>query len=382
MLNSPIPATALRTTKAANCVEEYDVLIAGAGCAGCATAISLSAFAPQLKVCLIGPSPVAGVWRIGETLPPLAEPVLQHLGLWSQFVSAGHYASYRTLSAWADSHLRSNEFLLHPYQRGWRIDRSKFDRMLLAVTKERVTLHVTARVTGISRDSRRWKVSSSDGSQYHSKMLVDATGRAAVLARLLGCQFVSVDKLMCSFVHLAAANDRNEDLVIEAVSDGWWYSAKIPNDRRIVAFMTDVDVMRKKRMADPQHWFAALAETKYIFEGARSSAPLGRPRLCSAATRSLAVDTGGSLVSVGDAASSFDPLAGQGILKALRSGIFASYAISDRLQLGKEVSLRRHRMVEQKQFAVYLRSLRDYYAVEQRWRDVPFWRRRHLLLTD
>ena len=40
------------------------------------------------------------------------------------------------------------------------------------------------------------------------------------------------------------------------------------------------------------------------------------------------------LLCVGDAASSFDPVSGQGILKALRSGVFASYAVADWLRQG------------------------------------------------
>jgi hypothetical protein len=39
--------------------------------------------------------------------------------------------------------------------------------------------------------------------------------------------------------------------------------------------------------------------------------------------------------------------------------------------------LKRYRMIEGKQFTAYRRSLRDYYALEQRWPDAPFWRRRH-----
>ena len=40
-------------------------------------------------------------------------------------------------------------------------------------------------------------------------------------------------------------------------------------------------------------------------------------------------DTKLPLLCVGDAASCFDPVSGQGIFKALRSGVFASYAVGD-----------------------------------------------------
>jgi 2-polyprenyl-6-methoxyphenol hydroxylase-like FAD-dependent oxidoreductase len=36
-------------------MADFDVLIAGAGPAGCATALSLADFAPGLRVCLLDP---------------------------------------------------------------------------------------------------------------------------------------------------------------------------------------------------------------------------------------------------------------------------------------------------------------------------------------
>ena len=80
--------------------------------------MSLAEFAPDLRVGLVD----AGLRRdipLGETVPPQIKPFLVHLGLWDKFASSGHCPSYRTLSAWGDSRLYANEFLLHPNQIGW-----------------------------------------------------------------------------------------------------------------------------------------------------------------------------------------------------------------------------------------------------------------------
>jgi flavin-dependent dehydrogenase len=90
----------------------------------------------------------------------------------------------------------------------------------------------------------------------------------------------------------------------------------------------------------------------------------------------MAVDESQPLIAVGDAASRFDPISAQGIVKALRSGIFASYAVADWLRRGDPAGLRRYRTLVQREFAAYRRTLRDYYALEQRWPDRPFWQRR------
>jgi flavin-dependent dehydrogenase len=105
--------------------------------------------------------------------------------------------------------------------------------------------------------------------------------------------------------------------------------------------------------------------------------PVGAPKPVPAGSRHL---TGGgplTLISVGDAASCFDPVSGQGIIKALRSGIFASYAAADYLRRGDERGIMRYRALVEREFSAYRRTLRDYYALEQRWPDRPFWRRRH-----
>jgi NADPH-dependent 2,4-dienoyl-CoA reductase/sulfur reductase-like enzyme len=65
---------------------EVDVLIAGAGPAGCAAAISLAQFAPDLRVALVDGAPAAAA-RIGETVPPPIRPMLEHVGLWDRFAA-------------------------------------------------------------------------------------------------------------------------------------------------------------------------------------------------------------------------------------------------------------------------------------------------------
>jgi len=79
---------------------------------------------------------------------------------------------------------------------------------------------------------------------------------------------------------------------------------------------------------------------------------------------------------VGDAASLFDPLSSQGILKGFRSGIFAAYAIGDLLVKGDATGLERYRRYVRQEFESYSRVRARYYTEERRWPESPFWRRR------
>jgi hypothetical protein len=71
------------------------------------------------------------------------------------------------------------------------------------------------------------------------------------------------------------------------------------------------------------------------------------------------------------------PLSSQGVLKALRSGIFAAYAAGDLLTSGDERGMRRYDHFIRQEFAAYLRARSCYYAQERRWPAREFWRRRH-----
>jgi len=355
-------------------VSDFDVLIAGAGPAGAATAISLADFAPGLRVCLVD-APATDAVRVGETLPPRIKPVLEHLKVWQAFEAGGHRPSYRTVSAWGGPELLSNEFLFQTQQVGWRLDRVCFDATLLAKAAERAT-HLVAKVSQATCVDAAWRVRLDDGAGYTARFLVDATGRGAALARPQGVRFENLDRLVGSVMLFDQAGDDGVGLLIETFRDGWWYTAALPEGRRIVAAMSDADLVRALGLNRPEGFMRALGATHHVGQAVAAARPLGTPVLRPAGSRHITRDTALPLLCVGDAAACFDPVSGQGIFKALRSGIFASYAIGDLLCRNDDTGLTRYRRFITDQFAGYRKTLREFYAMEQRWADRPFWRRR------
>lgn len=356
-------------------MPEFDVFIAGAGPGGCATAISLAQFAPELSVCLAD-APRRETLRIGEAVPPPIKPILDHLGLWQRFEADRHCASYRTLSAWGSDDLGSNEFLLNAHQVGWRLDRGKFDAMMMQAAVQRLALHRPARVSALAHCDGLWRIACGDGVIHTARAVIDATGRPAILARLHGLRRASADKLVGCFVHFEESRGGPEELMVEAFRDGWWYTAALPGGRRVIACMSDADMVRQLRLGQFENWMRALADTRHVGATPSGSLPLGPPQICPAGSQTLTGDAPPSLICVGDAASCFDPISAQGIVKALRSGIFASYAIADWLRHGDPAGLKRYRALVDREFAAYRETLRDYYATEDRWPDRPFWQRR------
>jgi flavin-dependent dehydrogenase len=166
--------------------------------------------------------------------------------------------------------------------------------------------------------------------------------------------------------------------LVEAFEEGWWYTAGLPGGRRIAACMTDADLARRMRLKEAEQWSRTLAGMTNLGAMLRGSKPCSPVVVRSTESRRLEPAAGKNWLAVGDSASRFDPLSSQGIVKALRSGIFASYAIGDLLTRNDDSGLHRYRCYVVEEFKSYVQVRAKYYREEQRWPASEFWRRRQV----
>jgi 2-polyprenyl-6-methoxyphenol hydroxylase-like FAD-dependent oxidoreductase len=106
--------------------------------------------------------------------------------------------------------------------------------------------------------------------------------------------------------------------------------------------------------------------------------PESQTRTTTAQSAVLEPPAGNSWLAVGDAAVSFDPISSQGLLNALFTGLAGAEAVERHLG-GDAGSLASYTQLVREIRAIYQSNLRRCYLAEQRWPDVPFWRRRHQL---
>jgi flavin-dependent dehydrogenase len=364
-------------------VSHVDIAIIGGGPAGAAAALTFLRYTSQ-RVAVVEKSDYSQV-RVGETVPPSIQPLLGYIDVWEAFQSAGHLRAFGNSAAWGSTSLVSRSFMLTGRGDGWHLDRARFDRSLIDAVAERGG--TVLRETQVSECERegdegwRLQLRSKEGaaSDLRARFVIDASGHNAVLARATGAQVQVYDQLVgiVGFFDLTDGDAaRTHNTLIETCPDGWWYWALLPGGQMVATFMTDADMMREQGLNQAETWLARLGATQHIapqLAGARVRPSLHvRP----AYSRLLNPAGGHGWIAAGDAAASFDPLASMGIGHAITSGIHAARAAHDQLtdDGGLLVQYREHMV---RNYDQYLQLREQFYQVEQRWADQPFWARRH-----
>ncbi|MBR0734558.1 tryptophan 7-halogenase [Bradyrhizobium japonicum] len=308
-------------------------------------------------------------------MSPLVQPVLRQLGLWPTFLAQGFAPSHRTLTSWAQPGLTSSELLLEARGPSWRVDRRAFDGWLTAAGC-RAAECVDAKVCHLAREADGWSIVCDDGNSHSARLIIDATGRARALADRQGSRAKAQDRLIAAYAEATTSGPAAPELLVEAFDDGWWYTMALDQGRRAFACMTDADLARGLGLNTPDRWRAALARTQFVSALGSRIIRLEQPRLIPAGSRYAATTAGFHFLCAGDAASAFDPISGHGVVKAMRSGVFAAYAACDCLARGDAAALDRYGAWIAREAAAYATTLSEHYGSVSRWSERPFWRRR------
>jgi flavin-dependent dehydrogenase len=161
-------------------------------------------------------------------------------------------------------------------------------------------------------------------------------------------------------------------LLLETHPSGWWYSAPAGPAALVVTLVTDANVLRAGEGTRESVWDYALSTTPHTQRRAATFAAAswlpGRP-LSVAHLEHVAGD---GLVAIGDAASTYDPLSGIGIRKALIDAERAAAAIH-RAFRGEPDALAEYASGVGRAFRRHVVERGDYYGREQRWSNSPFW---------
>jgi flavin-dependent dehydrogenase len=383
-----------------------DVVIVGAGPAGAAAALMLS---PFVRTMLVERADLdagtrafsnevdtgsreenaskqrANASRIGESLPAAAGRLLRDMGLWDDFLCQNHTPCYGRRSIWGGSDPVSTDSIVDPDGPGWHLDRTRFDAWLRAwACKRGAALVAPAKAIALTRDGAIWRLTLLRHGRrmtVTAPYVIDAGGRNAPLARMLGRRRVAADRLVARWLE-GTSNGDHGAAIVEAEPEGWWYTADIPDGRRVLAFYTDADLAVAR---DTLTGAALLARAQTRLDigpllEATGFAPQGAAGRCAAHSSQIGETAGPGWIAVGDAALACDPLSSQGLLNALYSGFLAAGAVREALA-GELSGLRDYRLAIDQLARTYHARLAAWYGLELRWPDKPFWARRRRSLS-
>lgn len=375
--------------------KEVDIAIIGGGVAGCTAAIALAGWYNVVLLDQTDNPPK----RIGECLPPAARRILKRLslleGLDGTLLSGNqsqHLKHIGTQSYWGNAQAHIVDLLRNPDGFGWHLDRQAFEIYLReSALKRGVNCFWPAKLQNAHFENHQWSITATAKDQvssehlYHfkAKFVIDASGRQSHFARKIGIGRQQYDKLISCWLTLPN-QETNKMSTISASETGWWYSSPLPHNKRVLALQTDPDLIDRNTLKDVDQ-FLRLAQTNQemanLIQGNCNA--IGLHQTVAANSTRLNQVAGQQWVALGDAAMSFDPLSSQGMFNAMANAVQLTDLMiaSDSAGVLNPESLKEIQTNYTHQldriWEHYTKHKRMYYREEMRWKDAPFWKRRH-----
>lgn len=355
------------------------VVIIGGGPAGAATALALA----RLGVPAMILETHNNAYKPNEIVPANAYPLFRQLGIEYILHDTQHRPHVENRFTQGDTFTEEcQQGYLHP-GKGSLINRTYFEKQLRwAVERLKVPWLGGCSFIGYEdkQDEINITVGTSQGEQWdiQAAFAVDASGRAACLARAAGAKRLYFDQLTAYCMKWPGTSQSLRNTTIfEATGNGWWYATPEKGQQFSLSFMTDADLHEQASRRSAQWLSAELAATTYLKTWLATNADR---RQLLAATRSAATSIldpvcTANWLAVGDAASAGDPIITYGIAGALQNALQAAITIKAHLT-GDKAALATYAHAHIAAFNEQQAKQQQYYTEQTLWKDQPFWQRR------
>ncbi|MDA5192592.1 flavin-dependent monooxygenase QhpG [Govanella unica] len=238
------------------------------------------------------------------------------------------------------------------------VDRARFDAHLLE----------DARAAGVTIQETRVTATPQ------ARLVIEARGRQAPrrAVALRGPHTVALVRQ-----YNGAANHNGETL-LAAAAFGWVWAAFPGDGRATVQLIVDAEAEDMDRHSLTRLFEARLADCPELTHPLAGLTPIGPPRARDAGAVLAADLASADHLRIGDAAFAIDPLAGHGLYEAIggaRAAAAVAATLLDRPD-DRDLAIRFHEARARDAFLRHARMGRDFYRMETRFAEAPFWRAR------
>lgn len=330
-------------------IKNCDVVIIGAGPAGCSAAALLADAGRDVLVVEREKFPR---YHIGESLIPFTFGPLERIGLLPKMRASAFVKKFSVQFVQPSGKASQPFYFYDRYDRGtvaqtWQVLRSEFDQTLLdnARAKGAVVWEET-KALGFLRDGNRHtgvRVRRADGSEaeIRARVTIDATGRDAMASAQYGWRRgdPNLNKVAVWTYYKGAKRDPGIDGGATTVgfipNKGWFWYIPQHNDMVSVGVVADGKYLTRGGVKDLKTIFhREVLENKWIEEHLAAGTCTEEYRIASEYTYRSQYGAADGLVLVGDAFGFLDPVFSSGVMLALKSGVAAADAIQAGLLSG------------------------------------------------